>query len=98
MKVVETTTTTITVEWSVNEEPHGSIQNSQFEISYKNTEYTDCFNISDTILNDADSAEGTSSIKDLQEGTNYAITVSLLRDNVVTDINTIPSATAETGI
>ena len=97
VKVVEATNNTIKVEWSVIEEAYNSLQNSKYEISYKNTDNTDCFNISNTIPIDSDDMGGKCTIKCLQEGTNYSITVSLLRDNVVTHTTTVLSATAETG-
>ena len=99
MTVVEATTNNINVNLSVCEEAQGSFNNSQYEISYKNTDYTDCFNISNT-SNTIPIHVGSRvpyTIEGLQEGTTYSITVSLLREDGAIDTTTVLRATAEAG-
>ncbi|CAI8037924.1 Receptor-type tyrosine-protein phosphatase F [Geodia barretti] len=68
---------------------------SGYNISYRNTEYTDCFTKSNTISILTDSLGGNYNIVGLEEGTDYSITVALLMDGAVTDRNTVLQATAE---
>ena len=79
------------------EEAQGSIMPSGYNISYRNTEYTDCFTKFNTISIPTNSLGGNYSIVGLEEGTDYSITVALLMDGAVTDRNTILQATAEAG-
>ena len=76
-----------------------SITPSGYQISYRNTEYTepDCFIINITISIDSDALGGEREIEDLQEGTDYSITVALLVSGVITDRNTVIHATNEAG-
>ena len=70
---------------------------SGYNISYRNTEYTDCFTKFNTIPTLTDSLGGDYNIVGLEEGTDYSITVALLMDGAVTDRNTVLQATAEAG-
>ena len=80
------------------EEAQGSVEPSGYNVSYRNIEYTDCFSIFNTTSLSTASLNGQHTIDGLQEGTDYSITVSLLRDGVATDRNIAINATAETGI
>ena len=70
---------------------------SGYNISYRNTEYTDCFTKSNTISIPTDSLGGSNTIEGLEEGTDYSITVDLLMDGAVSDRKTVLQATAEAG-
>ena len=70
---------------------------SGYNISYRNTEYTDCFTKSNTISIPTNSLGGSYNIEGLEEGIEYSITVALLMDGAVADRNTILQATAEAG-
>ena len=97
LTVVGSTTNSISIRWEVIEE--GTIDPSGYQISYRNTEYTepDCLIINITISIDSDALGGEREIEDLQEGTDYSITVALLVSSDVTDRNTVIHATDEAG-
>ena len=97
LTVVGRTPNSISIRWEVIEED--SITPSGYQISYRNTEYTepDCFIINITIPIDSDALGGERDIEDLQEGTDYSITVALLVSGVITDRNTVIHATDEAG-
>ena len=97
LTVVGRTPTSISIRWEVIEED--SIDPTGYQISYRNTEYTepDCFIINNTISIDTDALGGDSEIGGLQEGTDYSITVALLVSGDVTDRNTVIHATDEAG-
>ena len=98
LTVVGSTPSSISIRWEVIEEY--SITPSGYQISYRNTEYTepDCFTINITIPIDSDALGGEREIEDLQEGTDYSITVALLViTGVITDRNTVIHATDEAG-
>ena len=65
----------------------GSVEPSGYNVSYRNIEYTECFSIFNTTSISTASLNGQHTIGGLQEGTDYSITVSLLRDGVATDRN-----------
>ena len=75
----------------------GLITPSGYNISYKNTEFTECFTISETIPIISGSTSGQYDIVNLQEGTEYSITVSLIRNGAITDRNTVLHHTLESG-
>ena len=81
----------------MTEEAQGSVEPSGYNVSYRNIEYTKCFKIFDTVSFSTDSFSGQHTIDGLQEGTDYSITVSLLRDGVATDRNIVFQATPEAG-
>ena len=92
--VVSAMPTSILIRWSVIE----SVQPpSGYNISYSNTENTDCFTISETVSITSDAHNGTYNIEGLQEGTEYSITVSLWRDGAVSDMDTVKHSTADAG-
>ena len=95
--VVDVTTNSISITWEVIEEVQGSVEPSGYNVSYRNIEYTECFTIFNTVSITNDSHEGQYNVTDLEEGTDYSITVSLLRDGVATDRSTVINATAEAG-
>ena len=97
LTIVAATTNSILIQWDVIEEAQGSIMPSGYNISYRNTEYTDCFTKSNTIPTLTDSLGGSNNIVGLEEGTDYSITVALLMGGAVTDRNTVLQATAEAG-
>ena len=70
---------------------------SGYNISYRNTEYTDCFTKSNTISIPTGSLGESYNIEGLEEGIEYSITVALLMGGAVADRNTILQATAEAG-
>ena len=82
------------------DELQGTIIPSGYNVSYGNIEYTECFSIFNTISFSTDSLNGQQTIiiiNGLQKGTDYFITVSLLRDGVATGRNKVVQATAEAG-
>ena len=87
--------TSILIRWSVIESvveaPSG------YNISYSNTENTDCFTISETVSITSDARNESYNIQGLQEGTEYSITVSLWRDGAITDKDTVKHSTADAG-
>ena len=97
LTVVGSTPNSISIRWEVVEED--SITPSGYQISYRNTEYTepDCFIINITISIDSDAHGGEREIGGLQEGTDYSITVALLVSGDITDRNTVIHATDEAG-
>ena len=97
MTIVAATMISILIQFDVIEEGQGTIMASGYNISYGNTEYTDCFTKSNTISIPTDSLGGNYNIVGLEEGTDYSITVALLMDGVVSDRNTVLQASAEAG-
>ena len=97
LTVVGSTPSSISIRWEVIKD--SSITPTGYQISYRNTEYTepDCFIINITISNNTDALGGEREIEDLQEGTDYSITVALLVSGVITDRNTVIHATGEAG-
>ena len=93
--VVSAMPTSILIRWSVIE----SVQPpSGYNISYSNTENTDCFTISEAAVSITTAARNSSyNIEGLQEGTEYSITVSLWRDGAVSDMDTVKHSTADAG-
>ena len=93
--VVSAMPTSILIRWSVSdsgEPPSG------YNISYSNTENTDCFTISETAVSiTSDDRDGSYNIESLQEGTEYSITVSLWRDGAISDMDTVKHSTADAG-
>ena len=87
---ISATVTSISLQWSVI----AGIQPSGYTISYSNTDNTDCFTISDTV-SITDGSDMDYVIEDLEEGTEYTITVTLLRDDEATDEDTEKQATAD---
>ena len=81
----------------MTEEAQGSVEPSGYTVSYRNIEYTECFSIFNTTSISTASLNGQHIIGGLQEGTDYSITVSLLRDGVGTDRNIVFQTTAEDG-
>ena len=97
MTVVDVTINSISIRWEVTEEVQGSVEPSGYNVSYRNIEYTECFSIFNTTSISTASLNGQHTIGDLQEGTDYSITVSLLRDGVATNRKIVFQATAEDG-
>ena len=92
--VVSAMPTSILIRWSVIdsvEPPSG------YNISYSNTENTDCFTISETVSITSDGRNGSYNIEGLQEGTEYFITVRLWRDGTISDMDTVKHSTADAG-
>ena len=86
--------TSILIRWSVVE----SVQPpSGYNISYSNTENTDCFTISETYSITSDARNESYNIKGLQEGTEYSITVRLWRNGTISDMYTVKHSTADAG-
>ena len=86
--------TSILIRWSVSdsvEPPSG------YNISYSNTENTDCFTISETVSITSDARDGSYNIESLQEGTEYSVNVSLWRDGAISDMDTVKHSTAYAG-
>ena len=67
-------TTSLTISWSLDDDDAVTIQS--YTISYSNTN-TDCFTDSNNITGTAD-GETTYTLTDLEEGTEYSITVTVL--------------------
>ena len=94
MTVVSAMPTSILIRWSVSD----SVQPpSGYNISYSNTENTDCFTISETVSITSDARDGSYNIESLQEGTEYSITVSLWRYGAISDMDTVKHSTADAG-
>ena len=92
--VVSAMPTSILIRWSVIE----SVQPpSGYNISYSNTENTDCFTISETVSITSDARDGSYNIESLQEGTEYSVNVSLWRDGAISDMDTVKHSTADAG-
>ena len=87
---ISATATSISLQWSVID----GVQPSGYTISYSNTDNTDCFTISDTV-SITDGADMDYVIEGLQEGTEYTITVTLLRDDGPSDEDTEVQAAAD---
>ena len=89
--VVSAMPTSILIRWSVIE----SVQPpSGYNISYSNTENTDCFTISETY---SITSNESYNIEGLHEGTEYSITVRLWRDGAVSDMDTVKHSTVDAG-
>ena len=88
---ISATATSISLQWSVI----AGVQPSGYTISYSNTDNTDCFTISDTV-SITDGSDMDYVIEGLEEGTEYTITVTLLRDDGPSDEDTEIQATADT--
>ena len=73
---ISATATSISLQWTVID----GVQPSGYTISYSNTDNTDCFTISDT-MSITDGSDMDYVIEGLQEGTEYTVTVTLLRDD-----------------
>ena len=93
--VVSAVPTSILIRWSVIE----SVQPpSGYNISYSNTENTDCFTISETAVSITTAARnGSYNIESLEEGTEYSVNVSLWRDGAISDMDTVKHSTADAG-
>ena len=92
MTVVSAMTTSIVINWTLI----AGVVAEEYTISYSNTENTDCFTISQTVPI-TDDSEVSYNITGLEEGTEYSISVSLIRGGVVTDMDTVTNSTAEAG-
>ena len=92
--VVSAMPTSILIRWSVIESVQAP---SGYNISYSNTENTDCFTISETVSITSDARNGSYNIERLQEGTEYSITVRLLRNGTISDMDTVQHSTADAG-
>ena len=69
VSVSSSNATSVTVAWTLT----NGMNATSYNISYSNTNSTDCFNISNTVPG----ISGTShTLTDLEEGTEYSITVS----------------------
>ena len=90
MEDISATTTSISLQWSVID----GVQPSGYTVSYSNTDNTDCFTISDT-MSITDASDMDYVIEGLQEGTEYTVTVTLLRDDGPNDEDTEIQATAD---
>ena len=66
-------------------------------ISYSNTDNTECFTDSDTVTGIVASADDYS-IQDLEEATEYTVTVTLSRDGGGTDVDTVIVTTLDAGM
>ena len=83
-------TTSIVISWTLI----AGVVAEEYTISYSNTENTDCFTISQTV-SITDGSEDSYNIEDLEEGTEYSISVSLIRDGAVTDMDTVTHSIAD---
>ena len=92
--VVSAMPTSILIRWSVIESVEPP---SGYNISYSNTENTDCFTISETVSITSDARNESYNIEGLQEGTEYSITVRLWRDGTISDMDTVKHSTADAG-
>ena len=90
--MVSATTTSIVISWTLIA---GAVA-EEYTISYSNIENTDCFTISQTV-SISDGSEDSYNITDLEEGTEYFISVSLIRNGGVTDMDTVKHSTDEAG-
>ena len=92
MTVVSAMTTSIVISWTLV----AGVVAEEYTISYSNTENTDCFTISQTV-SITDGSEVSYNIEDLEEGTEYSISVSLIRGGAITDVDTVKHSTADAG-
>ena len=90
--VVSAMTTSIVISWTLI----AGVVAEEYTISYSNTENTDCFTISQTVPI-TDGSEDSYNIEDLEEGTEYSISVSLIRGGAVTDMDNIKHSTTDAG-
>ena len=90
--VVSAMTTSIVISWTLIA---GAVA-EEYTISYSNTENTDCFTISQTVPI-TDGLDVSYNIEDLEEGTEYSISVRLIRGGAVTDMDTVKHSTADAG-
>ena len=87
-----TTSTSIFISWTVID----GVEPSGYNISYMNTDNTECFIDSDTVA-DIDTSADDYDIQGLQEGTEYTITVTLTRGGEATDEDTVVHTTPDAG-
>ena len=92
MTVVSAMPTSIVISWTLIA---GAVA-EEYTISYNNTENTDCFTISQTV-SITDGSEDSYNITGLEEGTEYSISVSLIRGGAVTDMDTVTHSTTGAG-
>lgn len=95
LMVLEATTTSILMGWNVTNE--STVILNRYILSYRNTEYTDCFNITNTISINSTLLSGQYNIESLQEGTNYSITLHALSDGVKVGNSSLQCSTNESG-
>ena len=92
MTTVSAMTTSIVISWTLTDE----VVAEGYTISYRNTENTDCFTVFPTVPI-TDGSEDSYNIEGLEEGTEYLISVNLIRDGAVTDTGTVKNSTADAG-
>ena len=85
-------TTSLTISWALAEE----LAATSYTISYSNTNNTQCFTDSDDITGIA-ASETTYTLTDLQEGTEYSISVTALLSDGKTERWTLVAATIASG-
>ena len=86
------TSTSIFISWTVID----GVEPSGYNISYMNTDNTECFTDSDTVT-DIDASADDYNIQGLQESTGYTITVTLSRGGEATDDDTVVHTTPVAG-
>ena len=87
-----TSVTSLTVSWVLPEE----LTATSYTISYSNTNNTQCFTDSNDITGIA-ASETTYTLTDLQENTEYSITVTALLSDGETERDTLAAATMASG-
>ena len=83
--------TSLTISWALA----GGTTVSDYTISYSNTD-TQCFTDSHTVSGIA-AGETSHTLTDLEEGTEYAITVTALLTGGGTDVDTVTASTLDAG-
>ena len=84
--------TSILISWTVID----GVEPSGYTISYMNTDNTECFTDSDTVM-DVDASADDYDIQGLREGTEYTITVTLSHGGEATGEDTVVRTTPDAG-
>ena len=90
MAIGSSSSTSLTVSWTLND-----ISVTGYNISYSNTD-TQCFTDSDTVSGVA-AGETSHPLTDLEEGTEYTITVTALLTGRRSDVDSVTATTLATG-
>ena len=91
MSVTSTSTTSLAISWMLDD----NVTASNYSISYSNTN-TDCFINSDDITG-ITASETMYTLTDLEEGTEYSITVTALLSDGGTAEDSLTATTTATG-
>ena len=92
MSVDSVNTISLTISWTLDD----SVTVTSYTISYSNTN-TDCFNDSDNIT-DITASDTMYNLTDLEEGTEYSITVTALLSDGGTAVDNLTAITTATGL